>query len=146
MSINANTGSSLVETFVKPIAVGAIAALGTSMMYDLNTFKIKLLDMKIPFWAASAVGAGAASLAADIVHQYILPEIAPNAKLSYSGSMLLAPVITAAGVPLAFQLMHPNAVGQLGFVKLAAIGAASEIAGMYAFEAVIAPYLNRQDV
>lgn len=143
MSVNADAGSKVFQTFVKPLVVAGIGAAAFSMIAPGSTFIA--LGKDVPAWAAGAVGIGAGSLLADLGHQYILPELPVDNKLGYSASMILAPLLTGAGSLAAFYAMNSNSLGEAP-ASIFLAGAGSEIAGSYAFESILAPYLNRQDV
>lgn len=144
MSVNDSTGSKVFQTFVKPLVVAGVGGLAFNMMMPGSVMQTRILG-DIPNYMAGAIGVGAGSLAADLLHQYILPELPIDNKLGYSASMLLAPLLAGFGAEAAFYILNPNSISAAGG-SFFLIAAGSEIAGMYAFESILAPYLDRTDV
>lgn len=142
---NANAESKVTQTFVKPLVVAAVGAGIFSYLAPDKTMEVSLLGRSIAAWQAAAIGFGGGSLVADLAHQYILPEFPIDDKLSYSSSMLLAPVITGAAGSILFYIMNPKSISEAGG-SIFLTGAAAEVGGMYAFESILGPYLNREQV
>jgi len=145
MSRNDSAGSVAAQTLVKPLIVGGIAAAAGYILLPGYGIDVKLIGQTIPNYLAAGVAGAAGSLASDILSQYILPNLPQDDKLSYTEGRLLSPIITGASTAAAFWIMNYNALSEAGG-KIALIGAGSEIAGMYAWESVIGPYLNREQV
>ena len=143
MSTNADAGSMATQTLVKPLVAAGIAGLAAGYVMPGNgTFNLGMFDKTIPLWAATGGAVFLGSLAADVLQQYIL---ADSSALGYTAGMLAGPVISGAATSAAFLIMNKDSLGAAG-LQIFALGAGSEIAGKYAFDAVIGPYLNKTDV
>jgi hypothetical protein len=76
----------------------------------------------------------AASVVNDLAHNYILPMLPVDEKLkSLEGTAISLGSGAATTVGFAY-LAQPALVNEVGMAKLAAIGAASEVASEYAYQ------------
>lgn len=145
MSQNADTESKVAETFLKPAVVGASCALLTRTMFGSQTANANNGLPSVKFWLLNGGLAFGGSMLADIAHQYVFPELPVNNKMAFTVSSLVAPAITGAAVAAGGFIYNSELVAQAGG-SMFMYGAGSELAGNYLFEAVVAPYLNREDV
>lgn len=144
MSTNADAGSMATQTLVKPLVAAGIAGLAANYVLPgvAKTFNVSLIGKDVPSWMAASGAVFLGSLAADVLQQYI---VADSSAVGYTAGMLAGPLLTGAATSAAFLVMNKNSLGAAG-MQIFALGAGSEIAGKYAFDAVIGPYLNKTDV
>lgn len=145
MSMNEDAGSMAAQSLVKPLIVAGLAAAGSQLLLPAGYVPVRMLGKDVPVYAAAGIAAGVGSFGADILSQYILPNIDQSQKLAYTEGKLLSPLITAAATSAAFWVMNPATLSDAAG-SIALLGGLSEISGMYAWESVIGPYLNRVDV
>lgn len=133
----------LIDLATQPLLTAA-AGYGISMLLfrDFGTMTLPVIGSQ-NWHVGFAMVAGAASVANELAHNYILPKIARHERLANMESMLLAPVVAGAAAVVIPQLVNGkiNEVAGVGNMFLA--GAGAEVLGNYAFSAVVEPYLNK---
>ena len=118
---------SAAEMIGKPLTAAIVGGVATKFMFpSLKNFYIMGKEFPLPVVAGAAVGLS--SVIAETAHNYIYPKIPVNEKLEQPISAIIAAGLNAASLAGVMYLLNPNAVSQLGLVKIAAFGAGVDVA------------------
>ena len=131
--------TSKTDTFVRPLFVGAVAGIGAS--YMLGNEPIPALGGN---WSPAMLIGGAAaggSVVSSLTHNYVLRLIPGNtAKYAAVENMILAPVLTGASTYGIMALATGSRLSLAAAMELTALGAASHVAGDYAYSTLYPVY------
>ena len=120
------------DTFVKPLFVGAVAGIGAS--YILGNEPIPALGGN---WSPAMLIGGAAaagSVVSGLTQNYVLKLIPGNSeKFRAIEGMVLGPVLTGASTYGIMALATGSRLSLAAAMELTALGAASHVAGDYAY-------------
>ena len=120
------------DTFIKPLFVGAVAGIGAT--YLLGNEPIPALGGN---WSPAMLIGGAAaggSIVSGLTHNYVLKMIpGTNAKYSAVSGQVLGPVLTGASTYGIMALATGSPLSLAAAMELTALGAASHVAGDYAY-------------
>jgi hypothetical protein len=111
----------------KAVITGAIAGIASSVVFGENGTS-DAFGVTMPVSAAIGVANGLSSLAADLSHEYVLPELPQNAKYATLESTVLG--LGVAGGSTAYILNREN-LGGASTMNAFVLGAASYAAGDY---------------
>lgn len=114
--------------------VGGVAAVGVSVLFP-STQTVPIFGMELSQAVGVGVVVGGASAVGSVAGRYILPMIQPEA-MAETESKLLNPALTGAAT-YAVAMMFGSVPAPM---PLIALGAASEVAGAYAW-ATLSPML-----
>lgn len=133
--------SKLVEQVAKPAMTGLVAYFGSmAVCPDQNANLLGFETKNHIFYGILGVGG---SFAGEIAHNWILPQIPSNSKFLNTESMILSPAVVGSIFALGTKYMvNQDVFRQIPLYKPFLLGAGSEIAGSYAYEAVLKPYLK----
>lgn len=125
----------------KPLVVGTITGL-ESMLLDGSDWEYGLpgggrVPLSVWFGAIGALG----SVIGEVAHDFILPHIAKDEKLRAAETAVLYPAINAGVGLLAYNHAFSETVlsDASSSLKVAAMFASSEIAGLYIHDYMIKP-------
>lgn len=135
--------SKLVEQVSKPAMTGLLAYVGSmAVCPDQRANLFGFESNNHVFYGALGVGG---SFIGELAHNWILPHIPSNSKFLNTESMILSPAVVGGVFALGTKYMvSPNGTFDqpVPLYKPFLLGAGSEIAGSYAYEAVLKPYLK----
>ena len=131
--------TSKTDTFVKPLFVGAVAGIGAS--YMLGNEPIPALGGN---WSPAMLIGGAAatgSVVSGLTHDYVLKMIPGNkGRWAAAENMVLSPVLTGASTYGIMALATGSRLSLAAAMELTALGAASHVAGSYAYDTLYPVY------
>ena len=131
--------TSKTDTFIRPLFVGAVAGIGAS--YLLGNEPIPALGGN---WSPAMLIGGAAaggSVVSGLTHNYVLKLIPGNsAKYAAMENMVLGPVLTGASTYGIMALATGSRLSLAAAMELTALGAASHVAGDYAYSTLYPVY------
>jgi len=130
-----------IETLAKPLLNGAISyGAYRAFTPDFSTLTINNfgLNVKVPYSVATTLAGVGASVIAELLHNYILPQVADD-RTAYVESRVLTPVLGAVSQLAVIGAMSTNALQRVNPVSIAAIGAGSEVLTQYAWDSFIKP-------
>ena len=131
--------TSKTDTFIKPLFVGAVAGIGAS--YLLGNEPIPALGGN---WSPAMLIGGAAaggSVVSGLTQNYVLKLIPGNsAKYAAIEGMVLGPVLTGASTYGIMALATGSSLSLAAAMELTALGAASHVAGDYAYSTIYPVY------
>lgn len=129
----------VVEQVTRPLLVGAVGALASKFILGENR-DVRLFNMVVPHgWLAIGAITAASSAVSVALKDFALPYIPENKQYANMEGMAVAPILNgvilygvfAAGAPL-----RPD------FFRTFGLGAGSEIAGGYAYDGFVQPYIR----
>ena len=127
------------DTFIKPLFVGAVAGIGAT--YMLGNEPIPALGGN---WSPAMLIGGAAaagSVVSGLTHNYVLRLIPGNsAKYAAVSGQVLGPVLTGASTYGIMALATGSSLSLAAAMELTALGAASHVAGDYAYSTLYPVY------
>lgn len=125
---------------VGPAINGAATALSMKYLAGAGNGGILVFGMRVPILAATGALGFASSWAGDLIHDWILPHLSPDAKFAQMESGLLAPTVAGMTQVVALEAFSKGAVDQLGGQAMVfGIGAAGYILGQYVYENLAVP-------
>ena len=131
--------TSKTDTFIRPLFVGAVAGIGAS--YLLGNEPIPALGGN---WSPAMLIGGAAaggSVVSGLTQNYVLKLIPGNsAKYAAIEGMVLGPVLTGASTYGIMALATGSRLSLAAAMELTALGAASHVAGDYAYSTIYPVY------
>ena len=134
-----NKKGKIVETLAKPAFVGVVGALGARVLLgedgDLVLFGKALLG-----WLGIGGTVMLGSYIGEVSHEWLLPLIPKNEKYASLEGAVLSPVICGLSV---YGIMKVGNVVDPEFIRTFALGAGSEVAGDYAYNAVVSPWVKK---
>jgi hypothetical protein len=120
-------GHDLYKAGVQGVILGAF----TKFQRPDALLNVTMLGNRVPLYmAAGAAGIGA-SLAGDILHEWVLPHIPKNQKFSKSESAVISPLLTAGSYIGMYYLLNPGSIDELGMFNLAVQGVAADFGATY---------------
>ena len=131
-----STISKLKTMFAKPVVVGLVSALGAKAMgqdFSVDVRPIGMLLSAPVFYGVLGLGS---SLAAETLHQWVLPYLPQSEMAVKMESAALSPVLVAATNVIAIKILTPAMLTHpdVGYTAPIIIGAGAEFVGSYAFE------------
>lgn len=127
----------LTTYLVKPVIVGGIAAAGSMFLID-GAARVPFfgMDMSAPVAIGGAVAVG--NIAASLSHDYVLKMLPGNddPKNIEWQSALLGPTLTGGASVLAANMVIGSITGSTAMFQLFALGAGSQVAGTYVYNAI----------
>ena len=127
--------SNTTDTWVRPLFIGGLAAAAGG--YLIGSTPVPVFGMKISPMLLIGGAAVAGELAGTAVHDLVLDKISGgNAKLAATENMVLAPVLTGAFTYGVVAIATGSTLSMMGAVELVGLGAASHVAGAYAYDTV----------
>jgi hypothetical protein len=126
---------------MKPLVVGGIGGLYTMYRYPLGTIDLFSYSMPLSLGIFGALTLG--SFVADLIHDYIFPNVGVDDKVSEPVSAAVSGVGNSIAVAGIFYLSSPEIVNTLGLPMIALLGVGSEVGGTYLYEKFVQPMLSR---
>jgi hypothetical protein len=121
----------LLETLFQPLLVGAIAGIGSKLLFDPPAIPLFGFNINGPIFFASVVGVS--SYTSEILKNYILPYIPVTNRFAGLESMILSPAITGM---TSYLVLRFGAGVEPDFLKSFALGASAQIGGTYAYQTI----------
>ena len=118
------------EVLTKATLTAAIA--GTAAAFLIPSGSVSLAGMSIPQAAAIGLGAAGGSIAGDLAHKYILPQIPQNEKYLGVESAAVSVGAAIAGAYLAMSM-----IGDVPIATPVLLGGGSYVAADYVYRNVI---------
>ena len=123
---------------VKPLVVGGVAAL-TSKYALMENRGVNINGQVIPVWAVLGIAETVASVIAESVEDFLLPQVPVFNKLGNVSAVALSVGTNLAAETLALHLLRNGLSGEIGLTELGAVAVVSEVGGTYIYEKLLAP-------
>ena len=121
------------DTWVRPLFIGGVAAAAGG--YLVGSEPVPMFGMQVSPMLLIGGAAVAGELAGAAVHDTVLAKISGgNQSLAATENMILAPALTGAFTYGAVAAATGSTLSMTGAAELMALGAASHVAGSYAYD------------
>lgn len=137
MSSTAETLSKYVAKPLTSFAVGS--AIGSYARPGLN---LMVMGKAVPAWAIAGAVCAIGSEVVGLTHDYILPHITELTLASAPLETAMSVGVNAAGGALAYNILAPGALSEVGVTELLIAAAAAEVISGYATEKYWKPILH----
>ncbi len=123
------------DTWVRPLFIGGVAAAAGGFL--VGSDPVPMFGMSVSPMLLIGGAAVAGELAGSFAHDFVLTKISGgDQRLAATENMVLAPVLTGAFAYGAVALATGSTLSLTGAAELMALGAASHVAGSYAYDTV----------
>jgi len=131
------SSSKLKQTFVKPLVVGIISALGSKVMGANYNVGIPLLGDVPAAVFYGLLGTGS-SLASETLHQWVLPYLPQSAEMVKMENAVLSPALHGGLNVAVLYFAYPGILKEFGYLNPLLLGAGAEVLGSYSFDNFVA--------
>ena len=123
------------DTWIRPLFVGGVAAAAGGFL--VGSDPVPMFGMSVSPMLLIGGAAVAGELAGNAVHDMVLAKISGgDQRLAATENMVLAPALTGAFTYGAVAAATGSTLSLTGALELMALGAASHVAGSYAYDTV----------
>jgi len=120
----------------RPVTIGVVAGVGAKFLLGEDGSAIPFLGMEVSPMVAVGGAVGLASVGGELLSGYVLPMLPQSEGAEKMESMLLQPALTGAAALVVGKVCCGGFTDTSGMVKLFALGAASDVAGGYAWSMI----------
>lgn len=138
------SGTDMMQQFVVKPAINAGLAyiVNRTMGYQHESLGIPFYSGAVSSNVVAAIGAGAASVGAEITHNFLFPHILPTGKYAEATTMVFHPAVNGALYYASLMFLSPHMMKNSNGVNLVIQGAGVEVGSSYVFEKIVAPWMR----